>query len=277
MDSVSERVSGHYGWSGLMEAIDSEIRRVGIEPAEVTVDELAPVDNYHWHRLAGTLALAHAAAVRAEDRVLDVGGGIGGPARQLARRFGCEVTVLDLTQDYCDVGRRLTEWTKLEPLVSFVCADALAMPFADETFDLVWTQHASMNIPDKAGLYREIARVLRPGGRFAFFDVLAGPNQPIHFPVPWAAEPSFSFLVSPEQTQTLIGDAGLREIRWVIGDELDDEIARADQELEETSPHPSMSPGILNGRNAAEMGANVGRNRAEGRIVAVIGIYERPA
>jgi MPBQ/MSBQ methyltransferase len=198
MNDVDARISSHYGWSGLMEEIEAEVRRAGIEPQEVTVDQLAPVDNYHAYRLTGTLALADAAGIKATDRVLDVGGGIGGPARQLAHRFGCHVTVVDLTAEYCAVGKTLTAWTRLADQVSFVHASALEMPFADASFDVVWTQHASMNIHDKAGLYREFARVVRPGGRFGFFDQLAGPNQPIHFPVPWAADASFSFLLSPD-------------------------------------------------------------------------------
>jgi SAM-dependent methyltransferase len=152
---IDERISDHYGWSGLMEAIEQEIRRKGIDPEQVTVADLAPVDNYHWHRLAGTLALARAAEITAADRVLDVGGGIGGPARQLAHRFGCHVTVLDLTSEYCVVGQQLTAWTGLTDRVTFVHASALEMPFPDSSFDVAWTQHASMNIPDKAGLYRE--------------------------------------------------------------------------------------------------------------------------
>ena len=198
---LDDQISGHYGWSGLMEAIADEIRGKGIDPERVTVAQLAPVDNYHWHRLAGTLALARVAKITADDRVLDVGGGIGGPARQLAHRLGCSVTVLDITSEYCAVGETLTRWTHLADSVSFVHANALDVPFADGSFDVVWTQHASMNIADKSGLYREIARVVRPGGRFAFFDVLAGPNQPIHFPVPWASDPSFSFLLSPNETR----------------------------------------------------------------------------
>ena len=184
MNEIDQRVNRHYGWSGLMATIEEEIRRNGIDPTQVTVDQLAPLDNYHWHRLAGTLTLAHAAGISAADAVLDVGGGIGGPARQLAHRIGCRVTVLDLTADYCAVGETLTVWTGLEDKVSFVCGNALAMPFPEGSFDIVWTQHASMNIADKAGLYGEMARVVRIGGWLAFFDILAGPNQPIHFPVP---------------------------------------------------------------------------------------------
>jgi ubiquinone/menaquinone biosynthesis C-methylase UbiE len=275
MADVDERVSNHYGWSGLMAAVEGEIRRAGIDPARVTVDELAPVDNYHWHRLAGTLALAHVAGIGGGDRVLDVGGGIGGPARQLAHRYGCAVTVVDLTPEYCAVGALLTAWTRLEDKVSFVCANALDMPFADGSFDVAWTQHASMNIADKDGLYREMARVVRVGGRLAFFDVLAGPDQPIHFPVPWAADPSFSFLATPQQTRELITAAGFREIVWLVGDALEGELDRADPEPAEPSSHPPLNPGLLNGPDSARMGANVARNSAEGRIVAAIGVYQR--
>lgn len=275
MNEIDEKVNRHYGWSGLMETIEAEIRRNGIEPAEVTVDELGPVDNYHWHRLAGTLALARAAAISAADRVLDVGGGIGGPARQLAHRFGCHVTVLDLTAEYCAVGQTLTSWTNLVDKVSFECASALAMPFADASFDVAWTQHASMNIEDKAGLYREMARVVRVGGRLAFFDVLAGPNQPIHFPVPWASDSSFNFLLTPEETRRLIAESGFRELVWMTGEELDAELDRADPEADTPSSHPLLNPGLLNGSDGPQMGANVARNSVEGRILAALGVYER--
>ena len=142
--------------------------------------------------------------------------------------------------------------------VSFVCGNALAMPFPDGTFDVAWTQHASMNIGDKAGLYREMARVVRIGGRLAFFDVLAGPNQPIHFPVPWASDPSFNFLLTPEETRTLIAQSGFREIEWMTGDELEAELDRPDQQADNPSSHPSLNPGLLNGPSGPQMGANVG-------------------
>ena len=274
-DELDARVSSHYGWSGLQETIEQEMRRKGIDPEHVTVAQLAPVDNYHWHRLAGTLALARAAEITAADRVLDVGGGIGGPARQLALRIGCHVTVLDLTAEYCAVGERLTAWTHLAGKVSFVHANALDMPFPDASFDVVWTQHASMNISDKAGLYREVGRVLRPAGRFAFFDVLAGPNQPIHFPVPWASDPSFSFLLSPDETRELITRAGFRETTWLADEALDIELERPDPMADDAGPGAPLDPGLLNGPDAPRMGKNVGRNSEEGRILPVLGVFER--
>ena len=275
MNEIDERVNRHYGWSGLMEALEDEIRRKGIDPTQVTVDELAPVDNYHRHRLAGTLALARTAGITASDSVLDVGGGIGGPARQLANRLGCQVTVLDLTAEYCAIGKTLTAWTKLEDKVSFVCGNALSMPFPDGSFDVAWTQHASMNIADKAGLYREMARVVRVGGTLAFFDVLAGPNQPLHFPVPWASDPSFSFLLSPEETRTLIAHSGFRELVWMTGAELDAELDRPDPRAGTPSAHPSLNPGLLNGPEGPQMGGNAQRNIEEGRMLAALGVYER--
>jgi len=275
MNHVDERISSHYGWSGLMEAIDGELRRNGIDPQRVTIDQLAPVDNYHAYRLAGTLALARAAGITSADRVLDLGGGIGGPARQLAHRFGCRVTVLDLTAEYCAVGQTLTEWTDLTDLVSFVNASGLEMPFDAATFDVAWTQHASMNIADKAGLYREIARVVRPGGRFAFFDMLAGPNQPIHFPVPWAADPSFSFLASPAETRALIAEVGFHETTWLTGDALQEALARSDPPADDQSADPPLDSGLLNGSQSVQMGANVASNLKEARIVPVVGVFER--
>lgn len=260
-----------------MQSVEEEIRRHGIDPQEVTVAQLAPVDNYHWLRLAGTLALADAAAITGSERVLDVGGGIGGPARQLASRSGCDVTVLDVTPEYCVVGETLTEWTRLTELVTFVQGSALDMPFPDGSFDVVWTQHATMNIPDKPRLYGEIARVVRSGGRFAMFDVLAGPRQPIHFPVPWASEQSVSFLLSPEETRTLITRVGFRELRWMTDEDeaMDVALAKPDPLGEPDPPPDGLNPGLLNGPDGPRMGANVQRNLEQGRIRFAMGVFER--
>jgi SAM-dependent methyltransferase len=274
MTDLDALVGGHYGWPGLMDAIEKELRQHGIDPEHVTVDQLAPVDNYHAFRLAGTIALARAAGISGIDHVLDVGGGIGGPGRQLASRFGCRVDVLDVTAEYCSVGSRLTAWTHLTEQVSFVHASALDMPFEAASFDVVWTQHASMNIAEKAALYGEIARVVRPGGRFAFFDILAGPNQPIHFPVPWASDPSFSFLLSPDETRALVSDAGFRETTWLIGGELRAELDRAERDEADHVESP-LDSGLLNGPDSARMAESVARNLKEGRILPVIGVFER--
>jgi SAM-dependent methyltransferase len=181
---------------------------------------------------------------------------------------------VDLTAEYCAVGETLTKWTNLTNRVSFVHASALEMPFDDASFDVVWTQHASMNISDKDGLYREIARVVRPGGRFAFFDILAGPTQPIHFPVPWAADQFFSFLLSPDETRALIASNRFRESTWLVGADLKAELDRREQD-EPAQSGPLLDSTLLNGRDSAAMGENVARNLKEDRIVPAIGVYER--
>ena len=148
------------------------------------------------------------------------------------------------------------------------------MPFEDASFDVVWTQHASMNISDKTALYGEIARVVRPGGRFAFFDILAGPNQPIHFPVPWASDPSFSFLRSPDETRALITDAGFRLTTWLIEGNLMVELDRAERDGAHAVESP-LDSGLLNGPDSVRMAESVARNLKEGRILPVIGVFER--
>jgi SAM-dependent methyltransferase len=276
-EDIERSVSDHYGWSGLMDTIEQEIRRHGIEPSEVTVAQLAPVDNYHWLRLAGTLALADAARISSTDRVLDVGGGIGGPARQLATRYGCHVTVLDVTPEYCEVGEQLTDWTGLTDRVSFLPASALDMPVDDGAFDVAWTQHATMNISDKPRLYGELARVVRKGGRFAMFDVLAGTHQPIHFPVPWASAQSFSFLTTPTETRKLIGEAGFREVTWMTDqdDALQEALSKPDPLEESSSSEDALDSSLLNGPDGPLMGANVQRNLQEARICFALGVFER--
>jgi SAM-dependent methyltransferase len=146
--------------------------------------------------------------------VLDVGGGLGGAARTLAVMTGCQVTVLDLTPEFCQAGEELTRRTGLSEQVRFEVGDALALPFPDRAFDLVWTQHSSMNIPDKPRLYAEIHRVIRPGGRLALHEIAAGPGGPVTFPMPWAPRAELSFLLPEPELRARIREAGLRERLW---------------------------------------------------------------
>lgn len=268
-DSATENlVSAHYGSWNLIGAIERVLLDAGIDPTHATVEQLAPIDNFHSFGHAGTVELARLAGVTASQRVLDAGGGIGGPARFLAKTYGCSVTVLDLTEEFCRTGEALTSWTHLSNRVTFVHGSALDMPFPDSNFDLVWTQHAAMNIADKPRLYAEIHRVLRPGGRFALFDVMTGPaNQPLIFPVPWASDPAYSFLLSPDEVRATASAAGFAERIWVTGAELQ---ATLQQPLVST-----LNPAVLMGANAEARMANIMRNTKEGRTTLGMGIFER--
>ena len=166
----------------ILEALQESGRSID----ELTYRDLIPVSELHNRGKQATVDLARLAEIQPEHHVLDLGCGIGGPARTLAAEFGCRVTGIDISDEFCTAAQSLNELVGLSGNISIRTADALALPFEDESFDIVWTQHASMNIADKQALFTEMHRVLRPGGKLALHDVMAGPVQPVHFPVPWA-------------------------------------------------------------------------------------------
>ncbi len=180
----TQALNAHYTPTDLGAAILAGLQAAGKNPEAPTLDDLAPVDHFHTGGKAATLELAGLVPVSAGMNVLDVGGGIGGAARLLASQMECTVAVVDLTEMYCQVGEMLTRRTGLGKQVTFQQGDALELPFADQSFDVVWSQHATMNIAEKARLFAELARVLRPGGRLAFHEIMAGPNAPSISPCP---------------------------------------------------------------------------------------------
>jgi SAM-dependent methyltransferase len=202
--------------------------------------------------------------------VLDVGSGLGGPARTLAQHYGCSVTGLDLTEEFCDVATMLTGLAGMQERVSFTHGDALDMPFEDGFFDLVWTQQATMNIEDKAKLYGEVNRVLATGGRFVFQEVLGGSVTPLHFPVPWAREPGLSFLPPPEIVHDTLAKAGFREMIWrdVTAQYLGEYRKLAEKTAGPEAP-PPLGVHLILGPDAGSMRRNVVRNLEEQRIVLV--------
>jgi SAM-dependent methyltransferase len=207
-------VDAHYGRSGPMRLLSAAIHdAVGTE-GPVDADVLEPYEEFHVGARPATLRLAELAHPGEGMRVLDVGAGVGGPARLLARRFGCRVTALDLTEEFCRLAEELTDRTGLADRVTVVQGNALDMPFADGAFDLVWTQHASMNIADRERLYSEVRRVCGPDGRFALYDVLAGEAGPPTYPLPWANDPAISSLRTAGEQRALVEAAGFREVAW---------------------------------------------------------------
>ncbi len=268
-------VSAHYTSGDLGEKLLAALRAAGKDPDALALDDLTPVDQFHLGGKPATLQLIERAGFQLGTRVLDVGGGLGGPARTLATEAGCIVTVLDLSEEFCRVGTMLTARTGLADAVTFQHGSALAMPFADGDFDAAWTQHATMNIADKERLYAEIHRVLRPGGRLAMHDAMAGPVQPIHFPVPWARDASISFLRSPEAVRTLLADAGFREVTW--SDEGPKILAALQKQATIRTINGPLPLGIqlLVGSQFPTMLENVGRNIQEDRLTIVQAVFER--
>lgn len=187
-------VVDHYSTGALLAAIRAGIASMGLTPQTVSVDDLGPVDEFHVGGRSATAELCEHLEVTPEARLLDIGCGIGGTARYIASTIGCDVTGIDLTAEYIEVARVLTGWTSLDDRVRFEVASALDMPFDDATFDGATQLHVGMNIADKASLFGEVHRVLRPGSRFALYDVMRLTGDDITYPVPWASDASHSFV-----------------------------------------------------------------------------------
>src|SRR5438477_1290841 len=172
MPDVLDGVRDHYRATGLTERLKTALMALGPEDQRLTPQQLGALDQFHTRGLAATAELAKLAGITAEMSVLDVGSGVGGPARVLAATYGCRVTGVDLSEPFVDAARYLTERTGQSGQVAFHAASALELPFDDGGFDAVFLQHVAMNISDRARLYREIRRVLKRGSRFATFDVV---------------------------------------------------------------------------------------------------------
>lgn len=266
-------VSDHYAHSNLAAAILAGLQQAGKNLDALTIDDLAPVDQFHIRGKQSTLELAERAGITSAMRVLDVGGGLGGPARTLASTLHCDVTVLDLSEEYCRVGEMLTQRLGLSDRVRHRHGNALSMPFSDASFDAVWTQHSSMNIEDKPKLYGEIRRVIKSGGRFALHEIMAGENTPIHFPVPWARHAGISFLRRPDEVHTLIAQAGFQNLAWL------DETANARAWFEKriqavATGLPPLGIHLLLGDDFLAMSQNQLRNLSEGRVAIIQAVFE---
>jgi SAM-dependent methyltransferase len=206
--SLEQTVQSHYGAFGAWERIATAIAALKTERTILTPDDLAPFDQLHTGGAGATRSLIARLAPSPAMHVLDVGSGLGGPARMLAAATGARVTGLDLTPHFVAAANRLTAETNQTERVAFRQGSALAMPFGDGTFDAAWHIHMSMNIVDKPRLYGEIHRVLKPGARFALYDPIRGDGAAVAFPVPWAATADGSDLRRRSDMMELLQQAG---------------------------------------------------------------------
>jgi sarcosine/dimethylglycine N-methyltransferase len=270
MTNGLDGVRDHYRAAGLTERLKTALLALGPEDQRLTPEQLGALDQFHTRGLAATAELATLAGITADMSVLDVGSGVGGPARFLAAACGCRVTGVDLSEPFVEAARYLTERTGQSGQVSFQTASALELPFDDGRFNVVLLQHVAMNISDRTRLYREIRRVLKSGGRFASFDVVLNSGEP-HFPLPWARTPATSFLLTATATREAIEPAGFRNLAW----QDDTEVAKAwAAQLRVSGPPPSPNLGVVMGPEFAQLAANLGRNLMEGRLGILTAVFE---
>jgi SAM-dependent methyltransferase len=271
------KVTEHYGRDSLTERLRGALVAAGLDVGPVSAEQLAPLDQFHSRGLAATIELAKILNPSPAWRVLDIGSGLGGPSRYLAAIYGCHVSGVDLSSAYVEAAAYLAERAGLAGKVDYQCADALALPFDDGRFDLAWTQHVAMNIADRSGLYAEAHRVLRPGGRLAIYDVLAGEGGPLHYPVPWSRTPATSFLMTPAAMRTALEVQGFAVTSWIDRTEVAIAwFAEFQARQAASSGAPPLGLHLAMGSDFKVMSANLARNLREGRAALVEAVLTRP-
>lgn len=268
--SSDPKISAHYGRGNLLARLNAALREDGVDPERPTIEALAPYDQFHGRGLEATLEMAELMPAGPGQHLLDIGSGIGGPARYFAGRFGCRVTGIDLTPEFCEVAVHLTRLLNLQDQVRFQLGDALAMSFADASFDGAYSMNVSMNIADKSAFYREIHRVLKPGGWLVLSEVAKGDGGDLDYPTPWAASAHTSFLSTPEETRRGLLASGFEVIR--LHSTLEQARAfgarsRAMAERGEKPPHRAVM--LIHGVLAKQAMANTSRGLLEARIVPI--------
>ena len=256
------KVREHYSAFGFTGRIKAALTTIAPEGQQLTVAQLAPLDQFHTRGILATAELAAAAGLDASTCVLDLGCGIGGPARYLASTYGCKVTGVDLSPGFIDAATYLTARCGLSDRVTFQVGDALHVPFDDASFDAVFLQHVAMNIADRAALYTEMRRILAPGGRLATYDLVLRDGDVV-YPAPWARDASSSFLLTEGETRTALEEAGYQAVLW-----RDDTEVAVDwfQTVMAAQGQSGLNLGLVMGPDFPAMTGNLARNLRENRL-----------
>ena len=277
-DHTERSVAAHYGIQDLGERILAALRQSGISPDAPRPEDLAPVDEFHMGGRAATQHVIGLMGLTPGMRVLDIGSGLGGLVRYLAGECACHATGIDLTPEFVEVVRMLTERTGLADRADYQLGSALALPWPAASFDAATTFHVAMNIHDRTTLYAEAARVLKPGAPFAIYDVMKGPTEGMLFPVPWSESAETNHLVSPAEMRALLEQAGFsiaQEEDW-SGTGLQHHRAMLARAKEAGGP-PPLGLHLLMGPSRAEKSQNMARLLEDGQIVVHAMIARRRA
>jgi len=261
-----KHIHSYYSPNDLYNKIIDGLAKMGKDLSKITVDDLQPVDEFHIRGDTATRELIELAEFTPEMHILDVGCGIGGSTRRLAQETGCRVTGIDLSDEYIDTAKRLTQLLKMQERVSFDACSALELPFDDNFFDGVWSLQMNMNVEDKLAWMKETCRVLKPGGRAVLYEVCGNTNTPLYFPVPWAQDSSMSFLLPANLFRDVITAAGFDIEIWHDKTDLAQKaFANAKEPVGEPNL-PILGVYLLVGNDIQTKAYNLHRNLDEDRV-----------
>ncbi|MEQ8303492.1 MAG: class I SAM-dependent methyltransferase [Cyclobacteriaceae bacterium] len=212
MQNLNQDIENHYLREKLYEDIISRLMEQNIDLNKVQRSDIAGADEFHVRGAEVSRELANCINLKGLS-VLDVGCGLGGPCRMLADEYNCQTIGIDLSHEYIRTARELSKLVDLDDKTSFIQGDATSLPFDDESFDVIWTQHVQMNIPDKDKLYSEISRVLKSGGHFLYYDIFKVGIGEVTYPMPWASTPDMSFLFKETEMDALLTEHGLTRLQ----------------------------------------------------------------
>ena len=273
MQSSDRSVSGHYTRENIYETILHKLKEQGIEKDKVTRKDISSVDEFHIKGAEISLEIAHEGGIKEGQKILDAGCGIGGPARMLADVFECNVTGVDLTEEFIRTATLLSELVSLNDLTEFIAADATQLPFANETFDVVWTQHAQMNIRDKNQLYSELFRVLKKEGKFIYYDIFSTGKKDLIFPLPWADDDSINFLITTDDYEKLLTEIGFIESAKKNRTNESIEFFNNAFENNKKAGQPKLGLNVLMTEQTSIKLSNLNENLKENKLCVQSGIY----
>ena len=271
-----DTIADHWGKGDVYALIMSALEKAGKSPDALTVEDLAPIDHFHARGFSATVDLADRLPIKPDHHILDIGCGIGGPARYIAARFQCRVSGIDITPAFVELGNKLTSLLGMENQVTIEQGDGQRLPYSDSVFDGAYTQHVTMNVADRAQFFGEAHRVLKPGAFFALTEHGLGPTGNPHYPVPWSMDGSGSYLASPSETRALLEAAGFEDVlvegtgrKYLAAYKLVIELAAQ-------GALPPLGIHILLGESAPQKTRNAARNIEEGRTHPVQVLCRKP-
>lgn len=271
---INTHIKNHYNKAQLFEDILERLKQHGIDPENITRSDLSRVDEFHVRGAEVSREIAREINLN-ESRILDVGCGIGGPARMLADEFNCNVTGIDMSHEFVLAARKLSDLVGLRDKTEFLQGDALELPFENGSFDVVWTQHVQMNVNDKARFYAEIDRVLTENGIFIYYDIFRKNSSDLDFPVPWANDPSISFLGTIPNMDTILKKLGFTKVQTT--DQTENAIEFFSDMFERNNQNGPKKSGmdVFMGASSPEKFGNLLKGLKENKIVLQSGIYKK--